>query len=82
MLMCACVFACRNLITSEDRQVSANYIWKSISHEVGHTLGLAHKGVLHNALHVHICLQEPDNQRRQASQRQLHLEEHLPLFWS
>lgn len=26
--------------------MSANYIWKSISHEVGHTLGLAHKGVM------------------------------------
>uniref|UniRef100_A0A383W0A8 Uncharacterized protein n=1 Tax=Tetradesmus obliquus TaxID=3088 RepID=A0A383W0A8_TETOB len=36
----------KNLITSEDRAVSANYIWKSISHEVGHTLGLAHKGVM------------------------------------
>jgi hypothetical protein len=38
--------ACRNLINSEDRRVNINYVWKSISHEIGHTVGLAHKGVL------------------------------------
>jgi hypothetical protein len=34
------------LINREDRKVNINYVWKSISHEIGHTLGLAHKGLL------------------------------------
>lgn len=34
-----------NLVSREDKKVNINYVWKSISHEVGHTVGLAHKGL-------------------------------------